>query len=61
MSLLTTMATTEPPEKPQAIYKDTEASTKEELVIYWDRVADAQVPTSGYILEMAMYGSLDFR
>ena len=60
MSFLTTIATTELPARPQAIHKDTEASSKDVLVIYWDRVADAQVPTSGYILEMAMFGSLDF-
>jgi titin len=60
-SLYTTMASSELPSKPVAIYKDAVVSNQTQLLVYWDKVANAQIPTSGYILEMAEYGSLDYQ
>ena len=54
------MASSELPGKPAAIYKDRSVSDQTQLLVYWDKVADEEVPTSGYILEMAEDGSLDY-
>ena len=40
--------------------KSAELSTPDSLYLYWDKVADKEIPTSGYLLEMAYADSFDY-
>jgi hypothetical protein len=49
------------PTQPTIITKNTTMSSETKLNVQWPRVPDTEIPTSGYILEMAeKYGSQNF-
>jgi hypothetical protein len=49
------------PEPPVALYKDSLQSNKTALSIYWDSSPETDMPLTGYILQVADYGSVDFQ
>ncbi len=60
-SLYLTAASSPPPDTPVAIYKNSLLSDKTTLSLYWDRVANADISTTGYRLEMAIAGIEEFK
>jgi hypothetical protein len=60
MSSYVTIATSSLPDQPQTIFKSAAISNQTSLYLHWDKVADKEIPTSGYLLEMAQAFSQDF-
>ena len=57
-SELTIIAAASLPSQPINIVRNNALTNETALVIEWDRVADTEIPTTGYILEQAVhYGS----
>lgn len=54
------IAATELPVATAELYKDSELSDKTSLTVSWDKVTDPASPVTGYILQVADYGSIDF-
>lgn len=48
------------PSKPAAIFKNSKLSSETSISLYWNKVPDSAVATSGYIVEMAKAGSENF-
>jgi hypothetical protein len=42
------------------LFKDSLKSTSSSIYIYWDRIADKEMPTTGYVLQAAILGSQKF-
>jgi len=61
LSLYTPAAVSPLPNQPVALFKNSKLSNETMISLYWDRVPDADVPTSGYIVEMTIAGSEDFK
>ena len=49
------------PSAPTMLYKNTLLSNKTAISVYWNKVADTETETSGYLLMMAEYGSQEFK
>lgn len=60
LSYYVSIAATSLPDAPAALFKDPLKSTNSSVHIYWDRVADKEMPTTGYILQAAILGSQNF-
>jgi len=48
------------PDAPTLITKDIQKSNKTSITVQWTKVPDTETETSGYILMMAEFGSLQF-
>ena len=53
MSTYVTIATSALPDPPSGIFKKAALSDQTSLYLFWTKVADQDIPTSGYVLEMA--------
>jgi hypothetical protein len=51
---------TELPPATATLYKESLLSNKTALTISWDKVVDTSMPITGYLLQVADYGSIDF-
>lgn len=60
MSYYGTFAAAGLPSAPTAIHKDSSASDKTSISLYWDSVTGSDISTTGYNLYMTEYGSTDF-
>lgn len=49
------------PEPPAKIYKVSQLSSKTSLTVSWDKSADPKLPITGYLLQVAKYGSKNFQ
>ena len=49
------------PVPPATLYKNLLLSNKTALTISWDQVQDTELPITGYILQVADFGSVDFK
>ena len=59
LSYYVSIAATSLPD-PTNLFKDSLKSTRNSIFIYWNRVADKEMPTTGYILQAAILGSQNF-
>lgn len=48
------------PDATAQLYKDSLLSNKTALTISWDEVTQTEMPITGYLLQVADYGSTDF-
>jgi len=49
------------PAPPANLYKITELSGKTTLTVAWDKVDDIELPVTGYLLQVADFGSVNFK
>ena len=61
MSDYVMIASTEIPLPPLNLEKVSTESNKTAITVSWDEVASTAMPITGYLLQMADYGSADFK
>ena len=61
MSYYTIIVAASLPSKPTLLSKNSDLSNETSITVQWSKVADTETETSGYILNMAEFGSSNYQ